>query len=48
MIAASIDTVTAALETVVSKVEQIDISAQSRPTVFGSGSKASNGDVVEY
>ena len=43
MIATSIDTVTAALETVVSKVEQLDVSAQDRPAVFGSGSKASNG-----
>jgi|LauGreDrversion4_2_1035121.scaffolds.fasta_scaffold867400_1 hypothetical protein len=36
MIDKGIETVTAALETVVQKVEQIDISAQDRPAVFGS------------
>lgn len=41
MLNKGIETMTAALETVVSKVEQLDQTAQTRPAVFGSGSKDS-------
>lgn len=47
MLNKGIDTMTAALETVVSKVEQLDQTAQTRPAVFGSGSKDSKIEEIE-